>query len=80
MSLIGHEVGTDYGNGHVESIHWIGKPWRRIELLVNDFWWKGERTERTWDLTFHLGFRRLGFFLHWTIARSRGYDYSEERP
>lgn len=77
MSLIGHETSAD-GNGMVESAHWIGKPWRRVELLVNDFYWKGVRSDRTWDLSLSLGFRRLGLFFHWSMARSRGFDYSDE--
>lgn len=78
--MIGKEVSRDHDGSHVETIRWIGKPWRRIELQVDDFYWKGERSERTWSLSIHVGFRRLGIFFHWSISRSAGYDYSEERP
>lgn len=76
--MIGKEVSRDHDGSHVETSRWIGKPWRRIELVVTDFYWKGERADRTWDLSFSVGFRRLGFFFHWSIARSVGFDYSDE--
>lgn len=30
------------GNGMIEETAWIGKPWRRIELLTHRFFWKGD--------------------------------------
>lgn len=81
--MIGKEVSPDFDGSHVQTERWIGKPWRRITLIVDDFYWKGERSERTWDVSFHLGFHVLGIFLNWSIAHSHsaGYDYySEERP
>lgn len=76
--MIGREVSRDRDGSHVESQYWIGKPWRRVTLLVNDFYWKGERSERSWDLTVHIGFRRLGFGASWIIFRSLPMDYTEE--
>jgi hypothetical protein len=77
--VIGRETNDD-GQGMVQTLRWIGKPWRRIELLVSEFYWKGELAERSWDLTLHLGSRRLGWAVTWSISRSAVMDYSEERP
>lgn len=63
---------------HQEIAHWIGKPWRRVELLIHRFFYKGEMVDRTWDLTFHLGLRRLGVGFTFSVIRSRSLDYSDE--
>lgn len=73
---IGRERMPD-GNGMVEEMAWVGKPWRRIELLTHRFFWKGEETERSRTLTFHLGQRHGGFNITLILARGH-YDYSEE--
>lgn len=76
--MIGYERSPSYDGSIVEICRWIGKPWRRIELLSNEYWHKGEMVERTWDLSFSIGLRRIGVFFHWNISRSRGFDYSDE--
>lgn len=79
-SLVGREdsPATAWDN-HSEHLRWVGKPWRRIELLTHRHYWNGEQTEVDRTLTMHLGRKRGG--LSATLALSLdGYDYSEERP
>jgi hypothetical protein len=80
MSLIGREDSpATQWNDLAEEIRWIGKPWRRIELLTQRHYWKGEQTEVNRTLSFHLGRRGGGFNATLTLSHDH-YDYSEERP
>src|SRR5437763_1573026 len=75
---IGREDSPETASNEMrEETRWIGKPWRRIELLRHRYFYKGENftTERT--LSIHLGSRRLGLFLTLILVRAPGYDYSE---
>ena len=78
--LVGREVSpeTEF-NSLREEQAWIGKPWRRIELLTQRHFWKGEQTEVNRTLTLHLGRKRGGFNVTLILSRDH-YDYSEERP
>lgn len=78
-ALIGHEVSpaTDWSPVHEET-RWIGKPWRRIELLTRRHFYKGEQVDVGRDLTVHVGSRRLGFGVTLIVMRQRGFDYSDE--
>lgn len=78
--MIGREDNWSFQRDHLEQIRWIGKPWRRIELLVNRHYWRGDQAEVNRDLTFHLGSRRLGVYVQFAIGRIPGLDYSEDRP
>jgi len=61
-----------------ETSRWIGKPWRRIELLtVRDFW-KGEEVGRSRALTIHFGLRRLGLGFTLILMKADVLDYSDE--
>ncbi len=61
-----------------ELTRWVGKPWRRIEVVTRTYTWKGETevTDRTVQL--HLGSRRLGLAMTLILSRTQ-YDYSEEQ-
>jgi hypothetical protein len=61
-----------------EETRWIGKPWRRVELLVTRSFWKGEQVDVSRDLSFHVGFRRLGLGFTFSITKQSHLDYSEE--
>jgi hypothetical protein len=76
--FVGREDSNVFGSDHLEQQRWIGKPWRRINLLTNRTYWKGEQVDVTRDLSFHIGFRRLGLFLTFSVARQVGFDYSDE--
>lgn len=78
MTLVGRQDSPRIGQGHVEEIRWIGKPWRRVELLTNRFFWKGEQVDVTRDLTFHAGLRRLGLAFTFTVIRTASFDYTDE--
>lgn len=74
--MIGHATSTFAGQ--TETTHWLGKPWRRLELLVTDTFYKGERVDRTYHASAHLGLRRLGWAFTASVTRQRPLDYSEE--
>lgn len=78
--LVGREDSSLFGADAREERRWIGKPWRRVELLTNRHFWKGEECSLTRDLTLHLGLRRLGFGLTVSFHRADVLDYSEETP
>lgn len=78
-SLVGREDSAVFGSDSREEIRWVGKPWRRIELLTNRTFWKGEEIDTTRDLSFHLGMRRLGFGVTVSFTRQAVMDYGEER-
>lgn len=65
-------------NDQRERCWWIGKPWRRVELLMQDVFWRGERVDRTTTSSLTIGFRRLGWHLHISLTRAVGMDYSDE--
>lgn len=67
-------------NSMYEKLYWVGKPWRRLEIIVHDLVWKGEidKQARTWNLDLHLGFRDWG--MTWSLFHSPGADYSDDRP
>ena len=77
---IGRSDSSPFGsdNDSLEEIRWIGKPWRRIELLTNRYFYKGEQIEAIRDLTFHIGSRRLGVFATVILSRNRGFAYEDE--
>lgn len=79
--LLGREDSpeTDWNPMREES-RWVGKPWRRIELLTRRHFWKGEQCAVERDLTLHLGSRKFGLFVTLILSRQPGYDYSEDRP
>ena len=66
------------GESQEEAATWIGKPWRRLELLRTRTFYKGKcvDTQRTWSL--NLGSVRLGLHLNVSLTRAVGADYSDE--
>jgi hypothetical protein len=75
-------LGSNTVSGEVstrEEICWVGKPWRRVELLTQRYFWNGVETEVNRTLTVHLGWPRFGLSVSLTLSRDH-YDYSEERP
>ena len=73
--MIGHNEVT-YWDGPRERSWWIGKPWRRLEVLRQDHLYKGEVTSTTWDVTLHVAlFRRIAFTF--SLLRDSWIDYSE---
>lgn len=61
-----------------EEARWVGKPWRRIELLTRRFFYKGEQHEVERDVTIHFGLRRFG--IGFTFIVTRGVpEYGDER-
>jgi hypothetical protein len=78
MSLIGRYTSPPSSWQPLEeSASWIGKPWRRIELLTRRYFYLGEEVERERDLTFHFGSWRLGFGITLILSKGR-HDYSDE--
>jgi len=77
-------VESDYNYDRVqrpqtrETTRWIGKPWRRIELLTNRHFYKGEQVGQDRDLTLHLGLRRLGLSVTLIFGKHDVLDYSDE--
>ncbi len=61
-----------------ETNRWIGKPWRRIELLTNRNFYKGREVGRNRDLTVHFGLRRLGIGVTLILMKVDALDYSDE--
>lgn len=61
-----------------ETSHWTGKPWRRLELLTQRTFYKGEQVDVGRDLTLHFGLRRIGLAFTLSIAKQSVLDYSEE--
>ena len=61
-----------------EDLHWIGKPWRRVELLTHRHYWKGEQVDADRTLSFHIGFRKLGLGFTFTVIKASVLEYSEE--
>lgn len=61
-----------------ETRRWIGKPWRRIELLTHRHFYKGEQVGQNRDLTLHLGSRRLGLSVTLIFGKHDVLDYSDE--
>lgn len=78
--LIGREDSNVFGQDTHKASRWIGKPWRRAELLTHRHTWLGKTTVTDRDLTLHLGSRRLGVAVTLSLTWSPGTDYSEERP
>ena len=76
--MIGREDSSFFGADSREERRWVGKPWRRIELLTNRHFYKGEEVETTRDLSFHIGLRRLGVGITFAVVRANVLDYSEE--
>lgn len=75
---VGRQDTPAFGSDHIEELRWLGKPWRRIELMTNRFFWKGEQTEVTRDLTLHIGFRRLGLGFTFSVMKASVLDYGDE--
>lgn len=81
--MIGHNVASTITDSqrrweNRETSRWIGKPWRRVELVVQDYLHDGERYARDWWVTLSVGSIRLGWHFHATLTRSPGFDYSDE--
>jgi len=77
-AIIGREVSPETEwDGLREEQAWIGKPWRRVELLTHRHFWQGEQIEVDRTLTLHLGRKRGGFSVTLILSRDH-YDYSEE--
>lgn len=77
--LIGHDSHDhtpSQPDGILETTWWIGKPWRRVELVVRDVKCAPGQY-REWDLTITLAVPRWGWHWHTEIKRSF-YDYGEE--
>lgn len=77
----GHEVAKYWQNqrdDHQEETRWIGKPWRRIELLTTRSFYKGECVDTIRHFTVSLGCRRLGLHTQFSFTHQLGLDYSEE--
>jgi len=91
VTIIGREDSSVFGADHREEVRLIGKPWRRVELLRNRYFYKGEQVEVTRDLTAHeqvevtrdltahVGFRRLGIGFTFSIVQASYLDYGDER-
>jgi hypothetical protein len=78
VKLIGYERSSPFGRENVEHAWWIGKPWRRVELLVHDIYFRGARVDRSYDLSVHLGILRLGLGGELRVFYAAGFDYSDE--
>lgn len=78
MKLMARDVVRFNAGEQEEDTRWIGKPWRRLELLVQRSFYKGECVDTTWTASASLGLRRLGWHLHVALTRSVGMDYSDE--
>ena len=78
-SLISREDTAYFGADQPEQIRWIGKPWRRVELLTQRVFYRGEEIDRTRTLSIHFGLRRLGFGITISLVKASVLDYSEER-
>lgn len=61
-----------------ETLRWVGKPWRRIELLTHRHFYKGEQVGQDRDLTLHLGLCKFGLCVTVTLGKHDVLDYSEE--
>jgi hypothetical protein len=79
-ALVGREDWMGFGPDDREERRWIGKPWRRVELLTNRTFWKGEEIDTARDLTFHVGSRQLGLAFTFTVTKHSVLDYSDETP
>lgn len=77
--MIGREISpaTEF-NSMEERQSWIGKPWRRLELLVHRHHWRGEVETTDWTFSVNIGSRRLGLNLNVSLTRDACMDYSEE--
>lgn len=79
MKLYGHSTyGPTAHDSSQETTYWIGKPWRRLELLIQRVFWKDECIDTTWTASATLGLRRLGWHFHGSLTRQLGADYSDE--
>jgi hypothetical protein len=77
--VVGHSVSPEQNwNPTREESRWIGKPWRRIELLTQRQFYRGEEVGRDRDVTVHLGLRRLGLSLTLILGKHDVLDYSDE--
>jgi hypothetical protein len=61
-----------------QTLRWIGKPWRRIELLTHRHFYKGEQVGRGRDLSLHLGLHRFGLCVTLIFGKHDVLDYSDE--
>lgn len=78
MTIIGRADSNVFGPDNREEVRWIGKPWRRIELVTHRYIYKGKQHDVTRDLTFHFGLRRLGFGITLSFVKSGYLDYGDE--
>jgi hypothetical protein len=79
-AIVGRADSSLFGSDSREERRWIGKPWRRVELLTTRTYWKGEEVDTARDLTFHFGLRWLGLAFTFIIVRQSCIDYSDETP
>lgn len=80
MSLIGREDSQVFGADSLEERRWIGKPWRRLELMTNRTFWRGEEVDgsRSRDMSVHIGLRRLGIGLTLAVTKAPCLDYDDD--
>jgi hypothetical protein len=78
VTIVGREDFTGFGPDQREEHRWIGKPWRRVELVRNLVFYRGELIDVGRTLSIHLAIRRLGLALSLTLVRQSALDYSEE--
>lgn len=79
MWPFGHSVAPEATWSPIrEEERWVGKPWRRIALLTLRHFYQGEECDRSRDLTFHVGLRRLGFAVTLSLGKHTVLDYTDE--
>ena len=80
VAIVGRQDWSPFGSDGREERRWIGKPWRRIELLTTRTYWKGDEIDTARDLSIHFGLRRLGLAFTFSVCRQSVLDYSDETP
>jgi hypothetical protein len=80
VSIIGRSVTPAiHPNDSSEHLAWVGKPWRRVELLTHRDFYGGREVDRDTACTVHVGLRRLGLHATLTVGRQTVLDYSDEQ-
>lgn len=74
---IGYEGSGVFGSDSIQRQWWIGKPWRRAEVMLTDSYYRGERVDRVTDVSLHIGSRRLGIHATIMLGHQTAMDYSE---
>lgn len=78
VPFVAHSDEKGYSDGVRERSWWIGKPWRRVELLRIDSFYRDELVDSQYVLSVSLGSSRLGWHVHGALTRAVGMDYSDE--